>query len=128
MIQQPKTVQNPKKPVQQPKTLHNPKKTVQQLTTVQQPKKIQQSEKRKKKKNSKSQNYLIQVLSWQPDFLAKISIPSRNKNYVYLKPFSLFFYYSSIHQSQICMVHPYKLAPGLGPVNEMILRNENHRS
>ena len=40
---------------------------------------------------------------------------------------SLFFHYSSIHQSQICMVHPHKLAPGLGPAKEMIPRNENHR-
>ena len=35
---------------------------------------------------------------------------------------SSFLHHPSIHQSQICMVHPHNMAPHLGPANEMMLR------
>ena len=41
--------------------------------------------------------------------------------------FSSFLHHSAIHQSQICTVHPYKLALSLGPAKEMILKSKNYR-
>ena len=70
--------------------IHNPKKTIQQ------PKTIQQS---KKKKILSPKINLTEVFSWQPNFLAKINIFSKNKNHPYFIIFISISYHLSIYQS-----------------------------